>query len=237
MVSSCIKCNYWFIASEKQVRATTVVQPTKFLPGPGYLYVKCQLMKQIAIALLLILPAIRTIAQKTPQGLAAQQKAPDFSAKDHTGKTIHLKDQLKKGSVVLVFYRGQWCPYCNKQLKKLEDSLQLILAKGASLIAVTPEKPENIDKTIAKTKASYPILFDDGLRIMKSYDVAFAVDNATVEKYKKYGIDFTLSNGSNGANLPVPAVYVINKKGVIVYRHFDADYRNRASVQEILKHL
>jgi peroxiredoxin len=72
---------------------------------------------------------------------------------------------------------------------------------------------------------------------MKSYDVAYAVDNTTIEKYKKYGIDFNENNGANGANLPVPAIYVINKKGVIVFRHFDPDYRNRATVEEILKHL
>jgi peroxiredoxin len=177
------------------------------------------------------------MAQEVPKGLAVQVKAPEFSAKDQTGNSINLKDQLKKGSVVLVFYRGQWCPYCNKQLSKLEDSLQLIKAKGATLIAVTPEKQENIKKTIAKTKARYPILFDEGLQIMKSYDVAYAVDNTTIEKYKKYGIDFNESNGANGANLPVPAIYVINKEGVIVFRHFDPDYRNRATVEEILKHL
>jgi peroxiredoxin len=193
-------------------------------------------MKQLALVPLLLL-SIWTMAQEAPKGLAVQVKAPDFSAKDQTGTTVNLKDQLKKGSVVLVFYRGQWCPHCNKQLSKLEDSLQLIKAKGASLIAVTPEKQENIKKTIAKTKASYPILFDEELQIMKSYDVAYAVDNTTIEKYKKYGIDFNENNGANGANLPVPAIYVINKKGVIVFRHFDPDYRNRATVEEILKHL
>ena len=193
-------------------------------------------MKQLALVTLLLV-SISTMAQEVPKGLAVHAKAPDFSAKDQTGTTINLKDQLKKGSVVLVFYRGQWCPHCNKQLSKLEDSIQLIKAKGASLIAVTPEKQENIRKTIAKTKASYPILFDEGLQIMKSYDVAYAVDNTTIEKYKKYGIDFNESNGANGANLPVPAIYVINKEGVIVFRHFDPDYRNRATVEEILKHL
>jgi len=193
-------------------------------------------MKQLAFITLLFL-SIVSMAQEAPKGLAVQIKAPDFSAKDQTGATINLTDQLKKGSVVLVFYRGQWCPYCNKQLKKLEDSLHLIKAKGASLIAVTPEKPENITKTIAKTKASYPILFDEGLQIMKNYDVAYAVDNKTIESYKKYGIDFNETNGVNGANLPVPAIYVINKEGVIVFRHFDADYRKRATVQEILMHL
>jgi peroxiredoxin len=193
-------------------------------------------MKQLAFITLLLL-SIFTQAQEAPKGLTTQVKAPEFLAKDQTGASISLQDELKKGSVVLVFYRGQWCPYCNKQLKRLEDSLPLIKAKGATLIAVTPEKPENINKTIAKTKASYSILFDEGLKIMRSYDVAYAVDNATITGYKKYGIDFTQVNGVNGAYLPVPAVYVVNKEGVIVFRHFDTDYRNRASVQEILMHL
>ena len=193
-------------------------------------------MKQFFLVTLIIF-SLFAQAQEAPKGLAEQVKAPEFVAKDQTGATINLQEQLKKGSVVLVFYRGQWCPYCNKQLKRLEDSLPLIKAKGATLIAVTAEKPENINKTIAKTKASYPILFDEGLQIMKSYDVAYAVDNVTITSYKKYGIDFTEVNGLNGAYLPVPTVYVINKEGSIVYRHFDPDYKKRASVQEILDHL
>jgi peroxiredoxin len=179
-----------------------------------------------------------TIAQEAPAGLQVDSKAPGFAAKDQNNKVFDLASQLKKGPVVLVFYRGQWCPFCNRQLKKLEDSLSLIMAKGAMLVAVTPEKPENISKTITKTKASYPILFDDGLKIMKSYDVAYAVDEKTIENYKKYGIDFNDANTpANGTHLPVPALYVINKDGKIVFRHFDPDYRKRASVQDILSHL
>ncbi len=176
-------------------------------------------------------------AQDGPKGLNVNVAAPSFSAKDQNGKTVSLNEELKKGQVVLVFYRGQWCPYCNKHLKKLEDSLSLITAKGAILITITPEKPENISKTIEKTKASYSILFDDGLKIMKSYDVAFAVDEKTVEKYKGYGIDFTKANGENGDNLPVPALYIIGMDGKIAYRYFDTDYSKRASVAEILAHL
>jgi len=193
-------------------------------------------MKQLAFITCLLLSIISQ-AQETPKGLTEQVKAPEFSAKDQTGTTINLQDQLKNGSVVLVFARGHWCPYCNKQLKRFEDSLPQIKAKGASLIAVTPEKPEYINKLVAKTKASYPILFDDGLHIMKSYDVAFAVDNATITSYKKYGIDFTTINGLNGAYLPVPAIYVINKEGSIVFRHYDTDFRNMASIREIIAHL
>ena len=194
-------------------------------------------MKQLVLSVALFIAAFTVTAQDKPKGLNVNDKAPLFTAKNQAGKIINLKEQLKSGAVVLIFYRGQWCPFCNKQLKRLEDSLSLITAKGATLIAVTPEKQENISKTIAKTKATYSILYDDGLKIMKSYDVAYAVDEKTVEKYKGYGIDFNEANGSNGANLPVPAVYVISKEGVIVYKYFDVDYRNRASVQDIIEHL
>ena len=194
-------------------------------------------MKKILLLTAVLLQSLVMMAQEDPKGLLVNDKAPGFVAKDQNGKKIDLEEQLKKGPVVLVFYRGQWCPYCNKQLVKLEDSLSLITARGATLITVTPEKQENIKKTIEKTKASYPILFDEGLVIMKAYDVAFSVDEKTVKKYKSYGIDFAEANGSNGAHLPVPAVYVINKEGKIVFRHFDKDYTRRASVAEILKYL
>ena len=195
-------------------------------------------MKRIVLIVSALLLSVLMNAQTGPVGLNVNDKAPDFSAKDQDGRIISLKEQLKKGPVVLVFYRGQWCPYCNRQLKKLEDSLSLITGKGASLVAVTPEIAENISKTIEKTNASYPILFDDSLRIMKKYDVAFAVDQQTIDRYKSYGIDFVQVNGeSNGNNLPVPAIYVINKEGKIVFRHFDKDYTKRASVSEILEHL
>jgi len=194
-------------------------------------------MKKLMLVLAILVNGSTMYAQDGPKGLNVNDQAPGFSAKNQEGKVINLKDQLKNGAVVLIFYRGEWCPYCNKQLKNLEDSLSLITAKGGTLIAVTPEKPGNIIKTIGKTKVTYPVLFDDGLKIMKSYDVAFAVDTKTIERYKGYGIDFNDVNGSNGANLPVPAVYVINKKGKIVYKYFDANYKNRASVQDILNHL
>lgn len=173
-----------------------------------------------------------------PQGLQVNQSAPDFKTEDQNGNTIHLKSLLKKGPVVLIFYRGEWCPYCNKHLKQLEDSLSQITSKGAKVIAVTPQKPEFIAKTIEQTKASFSIVHDDGLNIMKSYDVAFKVDDKTIELYKKYKIDFNVINGEkNGTNLPVPAVFVINKRGKITYRFFDPNYKVRAPISAIAKHL
>jgi len=194
-------------------------------------------MKALYIIFVNLLLSLAVIAQTSPQGIGINDKAPVFTAKDQNGKKVSLKNELRNGAVVVVFYRGQWCLYCNRQLKALQDSLSFIKEKGATLIAVSPEKPDNISKTIEKTKAAYPVLFDDSLKIMKSYDVAYRVDSTTIEKYKQFGINFYDVNGSNGATLPVPAVYIINKEGIIIFKHFDPDYRKRVSVQEILLHL
>lgn len=193
-------------------------------------------IKSVLTSIIMLL-GICVSAQNKPQGLSVNDPAPEFSGIDQSGNSINLKKLLQKGSVVVLFYRGEWCPFCNKQLSQMQDSLNYIISKGAIVVAVTPEKPENISKTIEKTKASYSVLFDDGLKIMKSYKVAYEVNSATIEKYKGYGIDFAVVNGNNGANLPVPAVYVISQEGKIIYRHFDPDYRKRPSVKEIASHL
>ena len=194
-------------------------------------------MKQKYLAIGCLFLCLSAFAQEEPSGLNVNDDAPPFTAINQYGKEVNLRSLLKQGPVVVLFYRGQWCPYCNKQLSQMEDSLAYISSKGATVLAITPEKPENISKTIEKTKVTYSVLFDDGLKIMTSYKVAFRVDDVTIEKYKGYGIDFSTANGTNGANLPVPAVYIIGKNGKILYRYFDIDYRKRASVKEIASHL
>lgn len=177
------------------------------------------------------------LAQEAPEGLFIGSKAPDFKANDQNGNEVRLKDLLKKGKVVLVFYRGQWCPYCNKALSRLQDSLRVITDKGASLVAVSPEKQENVSQTVEKTKASYPVLHDKDLKIMKAYDVEFEVPENTVTRYRNAGIDIGKNNGNNGNYLPVPAVYVIDKESTIIYRFFEADYKKRPNVADLLKYL
>jgi peroxiredoxin len=177
-------------------------------------------------------------AQEKPEGLFINSKAPDFRATDQYGQEIRLKDVLKDSLVVLFFYRGHWCPYCSRQLKKLEDSLELIKEKGAKLIGVTPEKTESISKTIEKTKASYTLLYDKEMKIMKAYAVAFEVDERTVSRYKNADIDLVTINGQKDkAYLPVPALYIINKEGTIYYRYFDADYKKQPTIKEILENI
>ncbi|HEV8513331.1 MAG TPA: peroxiredoxin-like family protein [Cyclobacteriaceae bacterium] len=193
-------------------------------------------LRLITGAVLLLISTL--VAAQDPHGLQVNQSAPDFSAKDQYGKTVTLKSLLKKGNVLLVFYRGEWCPYCNKYLKELEESLLSISAKGASVVAVTPEIPEYVVKSVEKTKATFPILHDESLKIMKSYDVAYKLDDKALSKYKKIKVDLNIINGPvNSENLPVPAVYIINQKGIIVYRFFDPDYTNRAPISSLMKYL
>jgi peroxiredoxin len=193
-------------------------------------------MKKLFLILLFALSA-SAYSQSAPEGLFIDSKAPDFKGKDQNGQEIRLKDLLKKGKVVVVFYRGYWCPYCNKELSRLQDSLQMIIDKGATLVAISPEKPENIGKTVEQTKATYPVIYDEGLKIMKAYDVAFEVPENMITRYRNSNIDIEKINGSNGKYLPVPAVYVIDKESTIRYRFFEPDYKKRPSVAEILENL
>jgi peroxiredoxin len=135
---------------------------------------------------------------------------------------------------VVLFYRGYWCPYCNRELKRFQDSLNLIQEKGAQLIAITPEGAEGVTKTIEKNSIVFPVLSDADMKISKSYQVAYAVDDRTLGRYKNAGIDLLALNGQKQALLPVPAVYIVNKDGSVTYRFFDADYKKRVWVKDIL---
>ena len=196
-------------------------------------------MNKLLLLLIAIVISVASFSQNTkyPDGLKVGDKAPQFQSADNTGKSFNLKTQLKSGDVVIIFYRGQWCPYCNKQLSQLNDSLSLITAKGATVIAISPETKENVGKTVGKTKASFSIISDSAMAIMKMYKVSFPVDETTQIKYKNYGIDFSKANGSNGANLPVPATYIVGKDGIIKYVFFNPDYKVRSSVQDLLDDL
>ncbi|SHK01774.1 Peroxiredoxin [Reichenbachiella agariperforans] len=178
------------------------------------------------------------VAQKESSKFKKGDQAPNFTGEDQFEKPFDLSKQLKKGPVVLMFYRGYWCPYCNKQLSQMEDSLGFISEKGGSVIAVTPEKPEYIEKTVDKTDASFKIIYDKDLQIMNTYGVAYQMEEALVGKYKKkYDLDMVEINGSTQPNLPVPATYIIASDGSILYAFYDPDYTKRATVKQILENL
>jgi peroxiredoxin len=193
-------------------------------------------MKNLILIIFLAL-VYTASAQGKPEGLFINSKAPDIKAKDQNGGDVVLKDLRKKGPVIVLFYRGHWCPYCNKELSRFQDSLQLLTDKGATLIAITPESAEGINQTIEKTGATFPIVFDEDMSISKKYGVSFVVDDKTAARYKNFGTDLLQINRQKVPSLPVPAVYVINRDGTITYRFFESDYKRRPSVKEIIHHL
>ncbi len=194
-------------------------------------------MKKIIFCFLLFAASAIAFAQEKPEGLFINSKAPDFKGLDQSGVAVNLKELRKRGPVVLLFYRGYWCPYCSRELKRFQDSLNLITERGGQLVAISPEGAEGISKTIEKTGAVFPILSDADMKISKSYQVAYGVDDRTLGRYKAADVDLLVINGQKQAQLPVPAVYIINKDGSVTYRFFDADYKKRVSVKEILKEL
>ena len=195
-------------------------------------------MKKAISTLLSLFLILSVFAQDKPEGLFINSKAPDFKAKDQNGNIVSMKDLRKKGNVVVVFYRGNWCPYCDKFLHKLQDSLELITAKHAQVVAITPEAQEGIDSTVSKTGATFPIIYDEGMKIADNYKVAFKVDDRTLGRYKNAGIDLLkINNQPKEASLPVPAIYIVNNEGSVTYRYFDEDYRKRVTVAELLKAL
>ena len=186
----------------------------------------------LALGLLLAGPALAQ-SPLAASALAVGDKAPDFKGQDASGHPVELAKLLQKGPVVLYFYRGQWCPYCNKQLSQLQDSLQTLTAKGAQIVVITPETQENIAKTVGKTNATFPIVHDQDFAIMKAYHTAFTLDEPTSQKMKSYGMDLKKANGATTEVLPVPATYVVGRDGKIKFAYFNPDFRQRVSVRQV----
>jgi len=175
---------------------------------------------------------------KEAKGLQIGDSVKNFTAKDLHDSTFVLSDALKKGPVIVIFYRGQWCPVCNKHLSTLQDSLQLIYDKGASVIAISPEKSEFLKRTAEKTHASFSLLYDEGYKIADLFDVTFKPDSLTTVMYNTLlSANLKKANTDDSQRLPIPATFIIGTDGKIVWRHFDPDYKKRSTVADIVKNI
>jgi len=175
---------------------------------------------------------------KECHGLNVAEKVKDFKATDQNGNKIQLSELLKKRKVVVVFYRGQWCPICKPHLRKLQDSLEEIENKGATVLLITPEKQENIQKTILKTSITIPVIYDKNYRIMEDFDVAFLPSKGLRIMYNTLLMaNLKNAQSDDSQTLPVPATYVIEQNGTIKWRHFDRNYAKRANTTDILNQL
>jgi len=172
------------------------------------------------------------------KGLQAGDSVGDFSALDLHNNIFSLYNALKSGPVIVVFYRGQWCPYCNKHLSHLQDSLPLIYDKGATVIAISPEKVEFLEQSAEKSHASFSLLYDEGYKIADQFDVTFKPESRAIFSYNTFmRADLKNAHSDDSQRLPIPATFIIAKNAKIVWRHFDADYKLRSSVADIIRHI
>lgn len=174
-------------------------------------------------------------AQIENQPLKVGEMAPVIIGIDQFGKKFDSKSVLKNSKILLIFYRGNWCPHCKKHLANLEENLSALYQKGVSVVVVTPESLEKTKETTEEWKTTFPIIHDQGNQIMNDYQVSFEVNEKTVGKYYD-PLSKKLSEYNDKGNmvLPVPATYLIDQKGRIEYVHFDPDYKNRSDFDEIL---
>ena len=161
------------------------------------------------------------------------EQAVDFELKNAVGDLVRLGDYLEKGPVILTWYRGGWCPYCNLTLRHLQGTLPGFKAEGASLLALTPELPDKSLSTVQKHELAFEVLSDVGNKIARQYGIVFTLTPDVAEIYQQ-SFDIVEYNGDDSQELPLAATYVINTKGKIVYAFLDADYRNRAEPSDIL---
>lgn len=178
------------------------------------------------------------MTNKDKRGLNIGDQVENFSAVDLHDKIFQLDKELKNGPIVVIFYRGQWCPFCNKHLKSLENELEGIKAKGAQLVAVSPEKSEFLKRTSEKTKASFRLLHDEGYQISKLFDVT--IQPGKLERFMvntMLGAKLKKANTDNSERLPIPATFIIDQKGKIVWRHFNPDYKKRSKPEEIIENI
>ena len=162
---------------------------------------------------------------------------PDFALPNAKGELISLDELLKKGQVVLTFYRGGWCPYCNLALKALQDIVPQIKDKNATLVAVTPETPDNTLSVKEKNELDFEILTSRNNELARFLGLTYSLPEELATLYKKFGIDLLESQGNDENELPIAATYIIGTDKKITYSFITEDYKLRAEPSDILKAL
>lgn len=189
--------------------------------------------RSIAAALLLSMsvlsPAQAEIADAATavRPILVGSAVPTVNLTDLDGKSTTLAALLNGKPTVLVFYRGGWCPFCNLQLSELRKLNPDLKAAGFQLLAISPDRAEELAKTVEKDELDYTLASDAMAEALQAFGIAFKVDDATLGKYAEYGINLETASGQTHHALPVPSVFVIDAKGVIQFSYVNPDYRTR----------
>lgn len=168
------------------------------------------------------------------RALKAGARAPDFELPDAHGALTRSADLLRRGPLVVTFYRGIWCPFCNMDLQAIEAAADEMRALGASLVAISPQTAPNRRKSERENALSFPILSDHGNALANTFGLRYRLPDGLIALYKSFGNDLTIGNGEDSWTLPMPARYVIARDGVIAYAEVNPDYTRRPDPSELL---
>lgn len=170
--------------------------------------------------------------------MSVGDKAPTFSLSNAIGETVTLKSLLEKGKVVLTFYRGTWCPYCNLQLNQYQRVLEDIKGLGANLVAISPQTPDESLKMKEKNELAFEVLSDNSNMVARQFTTVFKNGEAPIETMTALGIDFDGHYSDDSQELPVPAVFIIEQDYTISFaKAIGGDYRNRVEAADIIEAL
>lgn len=159
---------------------------------------------------------------------------PDVEMKKLDGSSIALSDFVKGKKVILVFYRGGWCPYCNKQLAGLAKASPELQEMGYEIVGISPDSPEFLNDLREGQRVPYTLLSDDDMEASKAMGLAYKLDDATVSKYKSMGLDLEARSGQNHHLLPVPAVYFVDEEGKVIFSYVNPDYKVRIQSEVLI---
>jgi peroxiredoxin len=153
-----------------------------------------------------------------------------------TGEAVGLRDLVAEKPTVLIFYRGGWCPYCNRHLAALAEIAPELEAAGYQLLAISPDRPEKLREKPDLGRLPYTLYSDSSMDLCESFGIAFKLDDALVVKYRdRYGIDLEGDSGETHHLLPHPSVFIVDGKGLIRFAHVDPNYKVRLDPETILK--
>ena len=168
------------------------------------------------------------------RALKAGDPAPEFTLTDPDGNPVSSVELLKRGPLVISFYRGVWCPYCNLELTALEEALPSFKAEGANLVAISPQNAVNSRKSVRNNKLNFPILSDTHNDVAAAFGIRFALPDYLIELYKSLKNDLPAFNEDDSWTLPMPARYVVGQDGTILYAEVNPDYTHRPEPQDML---
>ena len=188
----------------------------------------------LAIGMLVPSATVQARGDDTDPGLRVGQKAPNAVVKTIDGEKVKLKDLYGDGPVVITFYRGGWCPFCNRALTTWRDALPEIESAGARWVAITPQKPEGIEATKEKLSGNLEVLSDSQFSAAKAFKIFYEIPEQTQEKLKSYNIFIDKENANGQWQLPHPSTFIIDSKGVIRFAEVHVDYRQRTDPNDVL---